>query len=976
MNLFSRSRLSVERFFHTVSFTSVTLVALLALYGLVAVGLYNIENDSIINRLDDTPPRAEYVTDEELDKSWGDVQNITVLPHPYNSLQHGYTRDYLLDVIEDIMSNLSDTSFIEIVDHSYGSLVTKLLRDEGHGYWEGENIYAVINGTSDEPAILVSAHYDSVSTGYGATDNAIGAITLLQIFRRFSVSRPYRTLILNFNTGEEIELYGAAQFMTHPLAKTVDYFLNIDGAGAGGRAVILRGSNFQVLKAFNKSPYSFGTSFLQDFFKSGVIKSATDWSVYDSNGLKGIDIDFYKPRALYHTPFDTASSARKGSARYLIEITIPIVEYMTSDSLPNVNAKNANGEGSYYDLFGKYGLVWRRGGVITLAFLSLIFCPVIVGGLVYYLVSVQRILKLTKQGWFRFPISLFAIIAADLIVVNLILHANVGIIYSSDSPALLIALTTVITSMLFVGLSDYIFPCVSQLGTYLEIFTIHWIFALISVIYMLSSDINGPLIFILMYIGTFFAILINISPYLYKAYRSIRLAKRGLLPTRSSPSDPSPRSEQNEDASDEEDTLLVPTEQEEAYTILNESTDAFEALILIGEFFSAIFLPSITILQILFFSLNALRYGAAEGSWDQAPYLVVTLLSLLLVMNLTPFISRFVGLRGIFTFPVCAIVFVTFISLLSSTLSTFPYNSGSPLKVFIEQQIDYTVENSINWSDAGRMLIRGVPGYLEKIAYEIPTARASNNIVCTSPEKGELQECTWPALSMTPYISTIEDSSDLLTVQAEEDVEHAAYTLSVWVRHSRGGELLIPQSFFEYTGLTALSVEVLATPTYPYGMPVSSDSLTFNTTGPRVEFFTRCNFFIGQCDGTHPFRLRIKAIEGEDAKLLTPEMVSQITVIGYYDEWEPQSPPPLADPEFSISSSVNKTARVPEDEVLYELGRLPSIDELRHYMPRWSTFQKRSTGLVKVSKSVEYVDDEDFSVGRDATGKLIKQASN
>lgn len=34
--------------------------------------------------------------------------------------------------------------------------------------------------------VLVNAHYDSVSTGYGATDDGVGVVTVLQLIKYFT----------------------------------------------------------------------------------------------------------------------------------------------------------------------------------------------------------------------------------------------------------------------------------------------------------------------------------------------------------------------------------------------------------------------------------------------------------------------------------------------------------------------------------------------------------------------------------------------------------------------------------------------------------------------------------------------------------------------------------------------------------------------------------------------------------------------
>ena len=58
-----------------------------------------------------------------------------------------------------------------------------------------------------------SAHYDSVSTGYGVTDDGIGVVSLLQLVEHLVKNRPRRTAIFNINNGEEDGLNGAQAFV-------------------------------------------------------------------------------------------------------------------------------------------------------------------------------------------------------------------------------------------------------------------------------------------------------------------------------------------------------------------------------------------------------------------------------------------------------------------------------------------------------------------------------------------------------------------------------------------------------------------------------------------------------------------------------------------------------------------------------------------------------------------------------------------
>jgi len=80
-------------------------------------------------------------------------------------------------------------------------------------YFEATNIIVKIDGTSPNSssgaAVLLSAHYDSVSTAPGATDDGMGVATLLQLVKYFAENKHLRTAVFNINNGEEDWLNGA-----------------------------------------------------------------------------------------------------------------------------------------------------------------------------------------------------------------------------------------------------------------------------------------------------------------------------------------------------------------------------------------------------------------------------------------------------------------------------------------------------------------------------------------------------------------------------------------------------------------------------------------------------------------------------------------------------------------------------------------------------------------------------------------------
>ncbi|MGD8385125.1 MAG: M20/M25/M40 family metallo-hydrolase, partial [Lysobacterales bacterium] len=69
------------------------------------------------------------------------------------------------------------------------------------------NVIATIEGREPGHGILLSAHYDSVPAGPGASDDGMGVATLLEVARLMQREpQPRNTIVMLFNEGEEFGL--------------------------------------------------------------------------------------------------------------------------------------------------------------------------------------------------------------------------------------------------------------------------------------------------------------------------------------------------------------------------------------------------------------------------------------------------------------------------------------------------------------------------------------------------------------------------------------------------------------------------------------------------------------------------------------------------------------------------------------------------------------------------------------------------
>lgn len=390
-----------------------------------------------------------HVSGVNLTEAWLDLKTLSNGFHPYNSRRNDDVRDWLLTKIEAkenvvvFYDGLSNVSFSE---GGAGGLPGLSV------YFEGTNIVVYIRGSEDDPSdwyrtgkrpegkggVLVNAHYDSVPAGFGATDDGVGVVTVLQLIKYFSSSgyQPKRGIVALLNNGEEDFLNGAMAFSQHPMSKFVSTFLNLEGAGAGGRATLFRSTDTEVTKFYQKSRYPFGSVTSADAFKRGFVRSGTDYEIFkDRLGLRGLDVAFMEPRARYHTDQDDVRHTSKASLHHMLSAALSTMQGLTSDTSSTFDRKGKapSGHGStgvWFDLFGRAFAVFRLRTLFALSVTLLVVAPltlVVMGAILYkvdklYLFSSSKHHRHSEgddsvaiQGWrglFRWPIAFVLATAA------------------------------------------------------------------------------------------------------------------------------------------------------------------------------------------------------------------------------------------------------------------------------------------------------------------------------------------------------------------------------------------------------------------------------------------------------------------------------------------------------------------------------------------------------------------------------------
>ncbi|MBL8971433.1 MAG: M20/M25/M40 family metallo-hydrolase, partial [Myxococcales bacterium] len=198
------------------------------------------------------------------------------------------------------------------------------------------NVVARLPGRESGPAVLVSAHHDSVAAGPGAGDDGAGVAAILELARALAIGPPPRNpVVFLLVDGEEAGLLGAQAFVdAHPFAADLGVGVNLDAGGTRGVTSITRTSpgNARLIDAFSAVvPRPYGASVIGAVY--GLTPYDTDFSVYNKAEIPSIDLGFGEDKAHYHTRLDNLDNLDPASLQHLGDTALALVRRLADDDL-------------------------------------------------------------------------------------------------------------------------------------------------------------------------------------------------------------------------------------------------------------------------------------------------------------------------------------------------------------------------------------------------------------------------------------------------------------------------------------------------------------------------------------------------------------------------------------------------------------------------------------------------------------------
>ena len=337
------------------------------------------------------PPDAP-ATEFSSGRAMEHVRRVGQEPHPTGSPENSEVRGYVEDELRTLGLD-PEVQEATVVNERFGSpyraatVHNVLARIEGSGGDAG----------GDPEAVMLAAHYDSVPTGPGASDDGAGVATLLETARALLAGpRPRNDVVFLFSDGEEPGLLGAKAFVEgHPWADEVDVALNFDTRGSGGPSVMFETSaqNGRLVEEFARAATNpVASSATYEIYKR--LPSGSDLTEFKEAGMAGLNFSYFRGATRYHTALDTPESMDERSLQHHGSYALDLARHFGDSDISDVKPGDTKGgDAVYFDVLGlflvRYPASWAVGLAVLVAAL---FAGVVVLGLRGGLLTVRGVL--------------------------------------------------------------------------------------------------------------------------------------------------------------------------------------------------------------------------------------------------------------------------------------------------------------------------------------------------------------------------------------------------------------------------------------------------------------------------------------------------------------------------------------------------------------------------------------------------------
>jgi hypothetical protein len=242
-------------------------------------------------------------------------------------------------------------------------------------------------GTGEGPALVLTAHYDSVDASPGFGDDGIGMAVWLEVAHLLKQETPQKPVVFLLTDGEETGLLGAQAFVDNRESYGFDVgrIINLEARGVRGPAMMFETGhpNANVVGDWAKSgARPFSNSMMTAVYE--LLPNSTDLTVFLRAGMNGVNIAISDGLDFYHTTRDDLAMLDRASVQHMGDQALGATRAMLASDWSN---DASSGEIVYSDIASRIFVTLPQ--VFALVLLGLCFA-----------VSAMLLVRPTREsGW-------------------------------------------------------------------------------------------------------------------------------------------------------------------------------------------------------------------------------------------------------------------------------------------------------------------------------------------------------------------------------------------------------------------------------------------------------------------------------------------------------------------------------------------------------------------------------------------------
>ncbi|MCY1406612.1 Peptidase family M28 [compost metagenome] len=337
-----------------------------------------------------------------------DLRIIAASPHPTASPRQAAVRRYLhgtmatmgYRVIEQPfqftiteMVNRQKMLYAELNQHQRRAFDAELARVGAAGSFEkevrirsglrhgdsgqGTNLIASHLVPGAAGTVLFIAHYDSVGTAPGASDNGMAVASILQLMREIiSRSDAQNNVVFLFTDGEELGLLGAKHFFSQLSISerdAINLVVNFEARGNQGVPLLFETSqqDYGLMKALNQGVRNIiAFSFTPLIYQ--MLQNDTDFTAFKHQNLAGLNFAIIEGFEHYHHMSDTVDNLKPETIFRYQKMVREVGQHFAAKI--DASTLSWDKEANYFPLPGGTLLILPLLVVYALGITLLIFC--------------------------------------------------------------------------------------------------------------------------------------------------------------------------------------------------------------------------------------------------------------------------------------------------------------------------------------------------------------------------------------------------------------------------------------------------------------------------------------------------------------------------------------------------------------------------------------------------------------------------